>query len=64
MLRCKMCGHDVMITLDNICLICDQPTEKQIDTIAILMVLAMEHIRADKAVIRADKVDIRTAKAV
>lgn len=43
--RCKMCGGDMMITLDNICLICNPPTEKQIDTIATLMVLTIEHIK-------------------
>lgn len=43
--RCKMCGGGMMITLDNICLICNPPTEKQIDAISTIMVLTMEHIR-------------------
>ena len=43
--RCKMCGHDTIVTLDNICLICNPPTEKQIDVIASVMVLSMEHIK-------------------
>ena len=42
---CKMCGRDMIVTLDNICLICNLPTQKQIDTIATIIVLTMEHIR-------------------
>ena len=40
-----MCGRDLIVTLDNICLICNPPTEKQIDAIASVMVLTMEHIK-------------------
>ena len=43
--RCKMCGSDMIVTLDDICLICNPPTEKQIDTISTIMALTMEHIR-------------------
>lgn len=43
--RCKMCGGDMIVTLDNICLICNPPTEKQIDAIATIMVLAVEYIK-------------------
>lgn len=43
--RCKMCGSDMIVTIDNICLICNPPTEKQIDAIVKIMVLIREHIR-------------------
>ena len=43
--RCKMCSGDMIVTIDNICLICKPPTEKQIDIIATIMVLIREHIR-------------------
>jgi hypothetical protein len=43
--RCKMCGGDMIVTLDNICLICNPPTEKQIETIATIMVLVKKHIK-------------------
>lgn len=43
--KCKMCGSDMIVTLDNICLICNPPTEKQIDAIATIMVLVMGHIK-------------------
>lgn len=43
--RCKMCGGDMIVTLDNICLICNPPTEKQIGAIATIMVLVREHIK-------------------
>lgn len=43
--RCKMCGGDMIVTLDNICLICNPPTEKEVDAIATIMVLAVEYIK-------------------
>lgn len=46
--RCKICNNDVIVTLDDICLICGPPTEKQTDTIATVLVLIMECIRAEK----------------
>lgn len=40
-----MCGGDMIVTLDNICLICNPPTEKEVDAIATIMVLAVEYIK-------------------
>ncbi len=45
---CKLCGSDMIVTLDNICLFCNPPTEKQIDTIATIMVLIAKHIKEIK----------------
>lgn len=42
---CKMCGRDVIVTLDDICLICNPPTEKQTDDIATVLVLMTELIK-------------------
>ena len=37
---CKMCGGDMIVTLDNICLIYNPPNRKQIYTVATIMALA------------------------
>ncbi len=42
---CNICGNNVIVTLDNICLICNPPNEKEIGIISSLMVSIVDHIR-------------------
>lgn len=42
---CNVCGKDVMVTIENICLICNPPTEKQKDVITKVLVWMTEYIR-------------------
>lgn len=42
---CKICSRDVVVTLGDICLICNPPTEKQMDDIATVLVLMTELIK-------------------
>lgn len=43
--RCKICSGNMMVTIDDICLICNPPTEKQIDIISTIMVMVTKRIR-------------------
>lgn len=47
--RCNMCGNDVIVTLDNICLICNPPNEKEIGVISSIMASAVGHIKYMKS---------------
>lgn len=45
MYTCNRCGNNVIVTIDNKCLICNPPNEKEIDTISSVMTLIVGHIR-------------------
>lgn len=49
---CRLCGKDAIVTLDNICLICNPPNAKQTDTIVKLLILVTDHIRNNKKKIK------------
>lgn len=45
---CNMCGKNVMVTIENICLICNPPTEKQKDSIVEVLTFMVEYIRFNR----------------
>lgn len=45
MYTCNRCGNKVIATIDNMCLMCNPPNEREIDAISSVMTLIVDHIR-------------------
>lgn len=53
--KCDICGRDVMVTIENICLICNPPTERHKDSIVKVLALMIEYIRCNRMQVCSDK---------
>ena len=52
--KCNICGKDVIVTIEDMCLICNPPTEKQKDSIVKVLAFMVEYIRFNRMQVYSD----------